>query len=352
MSIQPEWKQNYKLLKEYIKSNPEICITANEVSIPAHLRDNFYKRFDDIRNSFIDPVYSSLPFEMDALRQEYIQTEPEVTKLLGLERIDLPVDLSSFLHNPQKGMQRWLYNRLFELIQEKIAEDDFERMAGFDLSATAEGMFQMGYELWAFFNIILLLEPDEAFAVELNDDNEPVVAGLREIALGRQYHDSTKRIPEFILHSKRLKKYIAFKTPLTREVDAYYIPYEIPKKMMRNNTGDTSSVLDSRVIFLSILPDLKSIPVFIDMHTRKINGPDLIVEFLTKQNMSDSDTSFQVHNRADIMKPKLGSSIVIIDSDEEMEITKPEEGIDTFAAGLDASRLEPIIEKLKESGEA
>jgi len=346
MNIKSQWKQKYELLKEYVKSNPEICIDANEVSIPEHLRDHFYERFDDIRNAFIDPVYSSLPFEMDALCKKYIQAEKEVIKRLGLARIDLPVDLSSFLHDPKNGMQRWLYNRLFELIQGKITEDDFERMAGFDLSATAEGMFRMGYESWAFFTIVLLLEPDEAFAVELNEDNEPVPVDLREIALGRQSHDSTKRIPEFIIHSKRLDKYIAFKTPLAREVDAYYIPYQVPKKMMRDNTGDTSSVLDSRVIFLSVLTDLKNIPVVIEMHIGKINSPDLIVEFLTRQNMSDPDAIRQVQNRTEIMKPELGSSIVIINPDREAESTTPKGDIDTFAAGLDALKLQPIIDKL------
>ena len=346
MSIQPEWKQKYKLLKEYVASNPEICVNANEVSIPEQLRGHFYELFDDIRNAFIDPVYSSLPFEMDALRDKYIQAEEEIIKVLGLERIDMPVDLSIFLHNPKNGMQRWLYNRLFELIQGKISEDDFERMAEFDLSATAGGMFQIGYELWAVLSMALLLEPDEAFSVELNDDNEPVASELREIALGRQYHDSVKRIPEFILHSKRLDKYITFKTPLAREVNSYYVPYEIPKKMMRDNTGDTSSVLDSRVVFLSFLTDLESIPVIIEMHTGKINSPDLMVEFLTRQDIFDSDAVSRVQNRADILKPGLGSSIVIINPDEETEMAKPEGDIDTFAIGLDVSKLEPIIDKL------
>ena len=346
MNTNPEWKLKYKLLTEYIESNPEVCITASEVSIPGHLRDHFYKLFDDVRNAFIDPVFYSLPFEMDALRERYTLAEREIAEALGTKRIDLPVDLSSFLHDPRKGMQRWLYNRLFEMIQGKISEDDFERMATIDLSTTAERMFQMGYETWVFFSLILLLLPDEAFSVELNDENQILPAELREIALGRQHHDSTKRIPEFIIHSKRLDKYIALKTPLAREVNAYYVPYEIPKKMMRDNTGDTSSVLDSRVIFLSILPDLKSIPVFVEMHNGKINSPDLIVEFLTRQKAVDPDALIQIRNRREIMKPALGSSIVIINPDRETEKKKPEGDFGALEAGLDASKLQPIVDTL------
>ncbi len=346
MSTKPEWKQKYELLKEFIESNPEIIIDAYEVSIPEHFRDHFYELFDDIRNAFIDPLYSSLPFEMEALSDKYVRTEKELTKAFGIERVDMPIDLSSFLDNPKNGMQRWLYNRLFEMIQGKITEDEFEQLAGLDLSATAEAMFKMAYGLWAFLSIILLLEPDEVFAVELDEDNKPVTGDLKGIAPGRQFHDSVKRIPEFVIHSKRLNKYIAFKTPLAREASAYHVPFAIPKKMMRDNTGDTSSVLDSRVIFLSVLPDLESIPIYIEMHNGKTNSPDLIVEFLTKQNLSDSEALLQVQNRAGLMKPKLGSNIVIINADDETDIIKPEGNIDTFVAGLEDSTLLPIVDKL------
>ncbi|MBN1472935.1 MAG: hypothetical protein JW925_14265 [Syntrophaceae bacterium] len=346
MNMHPEWKRKYEVLKEYVRSNPEIIITAYEVSIPEHLRNRFYDLFDDVRNAFIDPLYASMPFEMDALQTGYARAEKETVKALGIERVDLSVDLSSYLNSPKNGMQRWLYNRMFEMIQGKITEDDFERMASFDLSATAESMFTMGYGLWAFFSIILLLEPDEAFAVELNEDNEPVLADLKAIAPGRQFHDSVKRIPEFVIHSKRIEKYIAFKTPLAREVNAYHVPFEIPKKMMRDNTGDTSSVLDSRVIFLSIIPDLKSIPVFVEMHNGKLHSPDIMVEFLTHRNMSDSNAIFQVQNRAKIMRPALGGAVVLINPGDETDIAKLEEKIDVFPAGLNASRLQPIVDKL------
>lgn len=346
MSSQPQWKQKYDLLKEYIKTNSEIHIDANEVSIPEHLRDEFYKIFDDIRSAFVDDVFSTLPFEVDTLRKNFIKSEKELTEFLGLDHIVIPVDLSSFLHNPKDGMVRWLYNRLFEMIQDKITVDDFEEMAGNDFASSAGEMFRLGYESWAFLAIILLLEPDEAFAVTLNDNNEPVTAELSEIAFGRQSHHPTKRIPEFIVHSKKLDKYIAFKMPLSREADGYYIPFEIPEKMMRNNTGDTSYVLGSRILFLSVLEDLNKIPIFVDMKTRAIKSPDLIIEFLTEHDLLDSDTISQVQNRIQIMKPKLGSSIVVMNPKQELEDNKPEVGIDTFNAGLDPLKFQPVIDKL------
>jgi hypothetical protein len=346
MNIQPQWKQKYDSLKDYIMTNPEIHIDVSEVSIPEHLRDEFYKHFDDIRNSFVESNYASLPLEMDALCRNYIQSEKELTELLRLDRIELPVDLLSFLHNPKEGLVRWLYNRLFEMVQGKIIVDDFEQMAHDDLAATAAELFRLGYEAWAAITLILSLEPDEAFGVGLDEDYEPLVAELEGIAFGRQFHHPAKRLPEFILHSKKLDRHIAIKMPLAKEVDAYYIPYEIPKRMLRHHTGDTSHVLASRMMFLSILQDLRKIPVFLDMYTREIKSPDLIVEFLTEQDLANPDEIDQVKRRVEIMKPSLGCGIVVMNPEPESGMVKPAGNMDIFSVGLDPLKLQPVIDKL------
>jgi hypothetical protein len=339
MTIQPQWKQKYDVLQDYVAANPEIHIDMSEISIPEHLRDTFYKHFDDVRNAVVEARYGSLPPEVDALRRNYIQSEKELTELMGLELIKLPVDLLSFLHNPKAGLARGLYNRLFEMVQGKITTDDFERMADSDLTATAEGLFQLGYESWAGLTLIRLLEPDGAFGVELNENYEPFVVTLEEIAFGRQFHHTAKRIPEFILHSKKLDRHIAVKMPLAREVDNYHIK-------SKKHTGDTSYVLDSRVMFLAIVRDLEQIPVFADVHARTIKGPDLMVEFLTEQDLSNEDVIVQVQRRVEMMKPRLGSSVVVMNPKPDSDIVKPAGNIDTFSVGLDPLKLQPIIDKL------
>ena len=259
----------------------------------------------------------------------------------------MPLDLSSFLHNPKEGMMRLIYNRLFELIQGKIPEDDFERIAEGDLTADATEMFRIGYEAWAALALIILLEPDELFGIALDGDNKPLVTEIREIAFGRQFHHPAKRIPEFILHSKKLDSYVAFKMPLAREVNSYHVPVELPtQRLLRNRNGDTSSVLDHRMIFLSVVKDLKETPVFADIHKRTVNGPDLTIEFVMEQDLSDSEIIGQIQNRVEIMKPRLGGTMVLMDSKSKSGSFKITENIDAFSVGLEQSRFQPIIDKL------
>lgn len=346
MAEKPRWKNKLEILQDYIAANPEIYIDMREISIPEHLRGRFYELFDDIRNTFVEDFFSALPLDVDTLRDNYIESEEEVITCLKIERIDLPVDLMSFLHNPREGMVRWLYNRLFEMIQKKITIEEFEQMAENDLVSTTATMYRLGYEAWAVFTLILLLEPGESYSVELDDNFDPVVGELKEIAFGRQFNHSTKRIPEFIFHSKKLKRHVAVKMPLAREVDAYCPPHEVPQKMMRDRTGDTSYVLDTRIMFISLLKDLKNIPVYTEVHERKIKSPDVIIEFLTEEELTDAERIDQFRKRAEMMKPTLGSTILIMNPGEEPVTGSSTEGIEIFPAGFEKAKLKPLIEGL------
>ena len=346
MTLESQWKHKYGILKAFISSNPEIHIGGYEVYIPEAQRDKFYKYFDNVRMAIVESWSSSFTFDVYALSKNYIESENKLSKTLNCN-IQLPLDLSSFLHNPKEGMMRLIYNRLFELVQGKIPEDDFEWIVEGDLAADATAMFRIGCEAWVALALIILLEPDELLGIALDGDNRPLITEMREIAFGRQFHHPAKRIPEFILHSKKLNSHIAFKMPLASEVNSYDIPIEIPtQRLLRNRNGDTSSVLDHRMIFLSVVPDLKKTPIYADIHKRTINGPDLTIEFLMEQDLSDSEIIGQVQNRVEIMKPRFGGNIVLMDPKSKSGSFKIMENIDAFSTGLEQSRLEPIIDKL------
>jgi hypothetical protein len=346
MGAIPRWKEKFVTLQDYIASNSEIYIDKNEISIPEHLREKFYVYFDDIRNTFVTDFFNSMPLDVDTLCNNYMHAEKEIMDSLKIDSVDLPVDLKSFLHNPREGMVRWLYNRLFEMIQKKITMDEFEKIAEIDMVSTTAAMYRLGYEAWATFTIVMLLEPDEAYSVELDDNYEPVTGKLMEIAFGRQFTHPTKRIPEFVIHSKKVDSYITVKMPLAKEVIAYYPPHEVPQKMMRDRTGDTSYVLDNRVMFLSIIKDLNSIPVYAEVHERRIKSPDIMIDFLTEQDLNDTERITQIKYRVQIMQPRLGGNIVIMNPGTETASFAKGSIFDVFSAGFEKIKLQPVIEKL------
>jgi hypothetical protein len=344
MPLESEWKRNYRILKEYVGSNPDIHLDPCEICIPEAFRNGFYKYFDDVRRAFVESWISSFACDVHALSKNFIASENALNETSKLS-ISLEQDLSSFLRTPKEGIMRLIYNRLFELIQGKIAEADFEKIAEGDLATEATAMFRIGYETWAALSLILQLEPEGFLGVAFDNDNKPMVAEIKEIAFGRQFHHPAKRIPEFIFHSKKLDRYVAFKMPLAREVNSYYVPVELStQKLLRNRNGDSSSVLDHRTIFLSSIKDLKEIPVFVDIHERTVNGPDLSIECIMEQDLSDSAIIGQIQNRMEIMKPRIGGAMVLMDS--KYEPSKIAGNIDTVSVGLDPSGFQLVIEKL------
>jgi hypothetical protein len=348
MDLKSEWKQKYDILKTYIASNPEISIRSNEISIPKYLRDEFFNRFDQVRRAFVKSWESQFYVELSTLGKAYIEAEERLFTLLGLNNhIELPVDLATILHNPEDGMMRPIYDRLFELVQGKITENDFEKMAQENLNQNALVMFRLGYELWAAISIMLLLEPNEIFRVNLDEDDKPFVSGLDRIVIGAQHHHAAKRIPELIFHSKKLNTYIAFKMPLTREVDLYNLPTELPtERMLRDRTGDTSMVLADRMIFMSVVHDLNKLPVFAELHERKITSPDLTIEFLMEHDLTVKGPMNGVQIRMQTMNPRLGGNVVVINPHAESEAYEADKKIAVYSVGMDERRLQPLLDKL------
>ena len=72
----------------------------------------------------------------------------------------------------------------------------------------------------------------------------------------------------------------------------------------------------------------------------------LTIEFLMEQDLSDSEIIEQVQNRVELMKPRLGGNIALMDPKSKPGFFTIKENIDSFSIGLDQSRLQSIIDKL------
>lgn len=336
-----DWKQEYESLNRFIADNPAIIVTPTEISIPRELREEFYLRFDKIRAALVDMHYPALPVDVEGLCSRFLQVEREVIDLLGLEGISMPVDLSTFLHTPRAGLARMLYNRVFDLLQGKMDADEFEKQCLHDLDASSAELFRLGYEWWAALTLVKHLEPDEAFRVDLDQDYNPVPAELKEIAFGRQAHHPTIRIPEFVVHSKKLDRYVGIKMALTHEVEGYAVGLRPPVRP-RKRTGDTSFALDSRVMFLSFLRDPAKIPVIADIYERKLTSPDWIVEFITAHEYGDLAALEQVQRHVDAVRPVQGAYLVVINP-ASGDLAAPGENIRPVPAGFDDAQLGQIV---------
>jgi hypothetical protein len=340
-----KWKQEYNSLRSYITDHPEIVINPTEISIPQSLRDEFYRRFDQLRHDFVEDHDSSMSVDSNSLCENYLRIEKEITELLGIEGITMPMDLFSFVHTPKDGLMRILYNRTFDLLQGKTAIEAYEGQAVSDLRSVAAELYRLGYEQWAALVLIKLLEPDQGFFVDLDEDCKPCLAELKTISFGRQAHHPTMRIPEFVLHSRKLNKYVAVKMVLAREIETYVAAFK-PAVRPKKKTGDTSFALDSRVMLLSFMASIENIPVIADIYELKLTSPDWMMEFISASELEDPGALNQVKRHLDAMKPQLGSCLVLIGSDKELFPENIPKNVRMVSAGFDQARLQPVVDAL------
>jgi hypothetical protein len=332
------WQTEYEFLNKYIKDHSEIIINKEEISIPRNVRDEFYRRFDGVRKAVVDHYFSTLPVDVETLSAKYMQVEKEVIQLFRLDSISMPIDLFSFLHNPKEGMERVLYSRLFDLLQGKITLENFEQCVREDFQSAAADLYHLGYEHWAALTLIKMLDPDEAYRVDLDSEDHPFPAELKTIAFGGQAHHPTIRIPEFVIHSRAVNKYLAVKMALVRELETYYVQF-VPPARPKKPTGDTSLAMDPRAMIFSIMSGLEDIPIIAEVYDRKIVSPDLIIEFVTAGELQNEAVVDQARRHFEILQPKLGICLLVMDAGGESRREIITDAIYAHEVGFDQSNL-------------
>ena len=345
MTTVTDWKDEYESMQRFLAENPGITLSPNEVSIPPEVREEFYRHFDQLRAAVVDAHYSDLRVDVDTLCRHFVEIEKEVMEILGLESISMPIDLHTFLHSPREGLLRMIYNRVFDLLQGKTTPDLFEQQCLHDLQVSSADFYSLGYEWWAGLSLIKLLDPDQAFGVDFDEDFKPFLTELKGISFGRQAHHPTIRIPEFVLHSRKLGRLVAVKMAVAREIETYAERFKPPVRP-KKRTGDTSFALESRVMFLYFVSSPDAVPIVAETYDNILNSPDLMVECITAEHLRDPEAVEQVRQRMEAMDPKIGLSLIVLNPEEEMPLEVVPEGIHPIAAGLDQSKLQEVISSL------
>jgi hypothetical protein len=341
------WKNEYAGLREYVESHPEIVLTKNEISIPQPLRDEFYRIFDDIRRAVVAEYLEVMPVNVRTLSELYIRAEKEAAELLGVEKIGMPIDLNVFLHSPEEGLIRSVYNCLFGFIQGKIDEEEFENLVEESIGVSVSEFFRLGYERWAGLEIIKLLEPEEAFFVGLDEDYKPCLCELETVSFGKQCHHPTMRIPELVVRSRRFNSLVAIKMALAMEIDEYFVTIRPPVRP-KKRTGDTSFTMDSRVVLMSLVESEKKIPVYGDIYDGEGTPPDLLIEFFNLNAPGGEDEVFgRIRRHMEILNPKFGCTLIAPVDDLQIDGEMIPENIRLIPAGFDTSRLGAALDILK-----
>jgi len=279
------WRQTYSKLTEFVHKNPQIQITAEKTIIPQDVRQQFWQTFDETRREFIKQNFSNFIEETSLLGENYVKTEKEIISLLNLEEIALPQPLKEFIQNPEKALMRELFDPLFDLLKGKIDAETFEEGSSKKVTESIKKYYPKAYILWLELSIMKLLEPDKVFQVpipKVTIRHARVFLRYAQVRMWDVPHPketktislehnvaSTFIVPDFIIHSKRLNRFMAFRSEAGTAVWTASNPSEkrewipIPPASVRLGYLDILIYMDETPDNINLTADSGLLPKFL-----------------------------------------------------------------------------------------
>ena len=350
------WREAYLELTNYIAGHTEVKIGADKVLLPNNIRPEFYRLFNDARKAFVEEIFPDLLNEVKILSQHYIKTEQEVTELLHLDKITIEARLERFLHNPIDKLSRELYDPLFDLLKGKTDIKKFEKLTQENIKTTFRNLFQSGYEKLIILSLLKPLKAEHLLQVTLpkftsHDEEELLIMSsplVEDTPLPKQtncisFNRSNPKLalPNFIIHSAKIAKYMAFGSIISRSIATSSNVSELREW----HAMDYRSSIEPGLNLIYVDDNPEEISLVAD--SRGIRRPDLILVCKGQKEWYGNEVLEKIKLYHINLKPTLGT--YILSKDEIPEHVREElgkDGIRFIVVGFDQLKLGPVIDTL------
>ena len=152
------FREAYAGLTGFIAKHPEIEIGDSVTSIPEHVRPDFYELFNGARDAFVRDRFPAQLDRAEILKREVDKAAEEASGWMSLEDPPTVNPLRRFLQNPTDCLIRELFDPLFELLKGRKTIDEIEKTVSPGIEGLFAAVFRGGYEKWAVFSLLNLLE--------------------------------------------------------------------------------------------------------------------------------------------------------------------------------------------------
>jgi hypothetical protein len=291
--------------------------------------------------------------QAQTLSQNYLKAEQEATELLSLDDVLMVNTLQRFLNNPVDELIREIFTPLFDLLKLKVDIQTFKENASQAVEASFKTMYQLGYEKWVVLSLVKLLEADELLQVpppklsfyDFHKSGGSLDAKIHppegsKTLCFKYAPDTATIVPDFIVHSAKINRYIAVRSQINRSFAA------------ASKNGETREWLpvDSAInlgfgttlIYADGNPD----EICLVADAEKICRPDLVLECHGQRDWFEKVGLERTELIGNNLKPNLGTYIISRDHIPEQALADQDGRINILEVGFDHLKLEPIIKAL------
>jgi len=319
------WYKTYQKLEAFIKNQPEVQIKENFVSIDEKVRPAFYKLFNNVRTSFLGEKFSTWLDEAEFLSTKYMKVEDDLIERLRLKHVLMPLELRRSLSDPIKQIIREMFDPLFELLQKKIEMEEFEEKALERIGVVSRGLYQKGYIKWFIVSLIKKLDPEKIYGIPIfQPSSKEIIKHRKDTLQTIPFSEETDilgfevvrrdivLVPDFIVFSKLLGKYVGFRTEVGKAVwEASHHSDKREWFSIGSMMQDYGIVNMSPDLLLYVADNQEDISLVAD--SKKFCRPDMMIEFLDQAEERDAaqvDDFNRIRLYHDILKPVKGTCII------------------------------------------
>lgn len=347
-----DWKKHYEELKALIAKNPDLELTPSVICIPPEIRGEFYRLFDAIRISIIKDNFPGMLEAGAAVSRAWIEAVQKAIADYKLKNIEMDIETTRFLDNPEDGLARILFDPLFDVLRGKKDLASFERDIPGVILTGYKRYIRDGYHAWTTLSLLGLMGADELLTVkpsELDEDPslhvEMTVQGLTEELPNaveatkltfKQILKFSFLFPNVIAHSVKIGSYISF-VPDFEYSEAKWLAKNLPQdrtwfemSALRNTIGQTDLWPD-----IAIYQGKEWKDVVIAADTVYVGRPDIILELRTEKDWFEREGIESIKRHYDALSPTIGSFVICLNEVPlaafEALAPKPPEKLDAAA---------------------
>jgi hypothetical protein len=349
------WRERYIDLRNLFSKCARVQTSdGHAYNLWLHLKgENFFDYFDEVRRIFVEENFSEVLNELELLSRSYKKVEGELYGTLQLNQILLSKsskDLERFLHDPKEQLIRELFDILISFWRKD--PETFEKEALERIRSSLQYLYPLAYEKWVELSIVKLLNPKKVFYVPLYEEYTPMDIMKRAPTIVKEHvpfpEESTclflERegfctliVPDFIIYSARLCRFVAFKSRLR---PALWIALNPPEKrdyILVEQIEEKVYPHPSLTIYMDRV--LENLSLIAD--ATRIYVPDLMINIHASGAKREELLKAKIYHK--ILKPKMGTFVVSKDPlPEHLCEEFKETNLYFLTADLECSKLDAI----------
>lgn len=283
MGRKKAWPDAYDDLRAFALERNGVVVAPKSLTVPADVRSAFYERVEDAQRSLARQALGGRIEEAAHVAERCRAMRQRLLDATGLVAFHLAPTLEAFMTDAEGAVSKPAFSAVLDGLQSGRGADEVFEAARLPLEESCASLVRNAYEAWAYYGVVMALEPVRFWAVESPDAYEVHAVRADEVTAACQTPSPERRIPEAVFET-RDGRVFAMKSEAARELDYYGL--KIERRRDSSAGGNTAGLIGHRVLMLYRLGAADEVEAVADRDKMRQTPSDLMCEVLAPRDMA------------------------------------------------------------------